>query len=266
MGVKRSLAGKGFVRETAKWLAASVLLAAFFQLLTGGFTSGSAEGPWRVLMMFAGDIGLLLPFTVFAGGVAAYRCAAGRGLPVRAVSVAVLTYLLAAYATPLLEYQANRAGGRAVAQLYPFGPLTPAAFLDLRSWVEANPPARYTWSTDEPLSIPPNWWTYLFHSPVVIASFAVFAALLGWISAALTSGLSPPARANARWAMGLASGLAFFLPMAAAGEWVRADPANSALLGAWGPLVVPLGELFLLAAIARSLGAPLLGRPASSVS
>lgn len=266
MEIERSLTGKGFFRETAKWLAASVLLAALYQLLAGGFGPGAYGRLLHAVMVLASDIGFLLPFTVFAGGVAVSRRSSGRGLLVRAASLAVLSYLLMAYAVPLLEYRIVRARGLEVTRLFPFGPETPAAFLDLRSWVEANPPTRYSLSTDEPLSAQPNWTTFLLHSPVVIASFALFAALLGWISAALTSGLSPPARANARWALGLGSGLAFFLPMAAAGEWVRSDPANSALLGAWGPLLVPMAEIVLFLVIARSLGIPLHTRSTSSVS
>ena len=44
----------------------------------------------------------------------------------------------------------------------------------------------------------------------------------------------------------------FFLAQAVGGEWVLADPGNSALAGAWMPLLVPLGELGLLLTLTRS--------------
>ena len=135
--------------------------------------------------------------------------------------------------------------------LYPFGPPTPGGLLAHRSAIEADPPETYNFRVDSPLSRPPNWLTYLFHSVIALAFYSVFAVLLGHRSGKLTTGLSPPDRRNARWALGLVGAIAFFVAEAAGGEWVRADPSNSGVLGAWFPMVVPVVELGVLVVLAR---------------
>ena len=109
----------------------------------------------------------------------------------------------------------------------------------------------YSFRIGRPLTHPPNWLTYLLHSVVVITCFTILAALLGHRGGTLTTGLSPPNRRNARWALGLASSIAFFLAEAAGGDWVRANPSNSGVVGAWVPLVVPLAVLGLLEVLLR---------------
>jgi hypothetical protein len=120
--------------------------------------------------------------------------------------------------------------------------------------VEAHPPDSFSFQVDRPLQRPPNWLTYLIHGPAAIAAFAVLSALIGWLTAGLTTGLSPPIRFSARWAIGLASALSFLLVEFAAGDWVRADPSHSGLLAAWGPLVLPLLILVVLRFLARRPG------------
>lgn len=131
------------------------------------------------------------------------------------------------------------------------GAPTPSQLRARRGIVIATPPETYSFRRDRPFESPPNWLTYRIHSPVVIALFAILGALLGQLVAFLTSGLSPPARRNARWALGLFSALAFFIAEVAGGAWVRLDPGNSGLAGAWLPMLMPLAELALLAFLVR---------------
>ena len=57
-----------------------------------------------------------------------------------------------------------------------------------------------------------------------MALFAILAGLLGQLVGFLTGSLSPPARRNARWALGLLTAILFFLAQAVGGEWVRVRP------------------------------------------
>jgi len=116
----------------------------------------------------------------------------------------------------------------------------------------ADPPGKFSLHIDRPLEQPPNWLTYRIHSPVVIAGFALLAALMGRGLAGLTTGLSPPRRRIARLGLGLAAALAFFLAHAAGGQWVRADPTNPGVLGAWLPLLVPAAGLAVLEGLGRA--------------
>ena len=242
--------GLKFNAAVTAWVGALVGLALSYRLMTGGPLGGSWS-IWDVAYPLPGWTGMFLPFASFAGGLALHKFFSPRAVAIRAVPVVALSYCLLAYALPIAEYQARSAWDREVAIEFPFGPRTPAGLRAQRSAVQADPPANYSLSVDRPLEHPPNWLTYLIHSLVVIAGFAVLAALLGHLVGGLTSGLSPPARRNARWGLGLLSAVAFFLAQAAGGEWVRLDPSNSGITGAWLPLVVPVVELALLASLAR---------------
>jgi hypothetical protein len=121
----------------------------------------------------------------------------------------------------------------------------------VRAQVEANPPSEFSYSVDRPFESSPGWLTYRIHSLAVFSLFAILAALLGRQAGFLTSGLSPPARRNARWAIGLFTAVAFFLAEAVGGEWVRLDPVHSGILGAWLPLALPLAELAILTRVAH---------------
>jgi hypothetical protein len=239
-----------FFLATAIWLASLVALTVSYHVLTGL----PDRGPWsfwNLVYPFAAWLGLLLPYASFAGGMADWASLPPRGVMLRGFLLAALAYGLVAYASPTGEYRVRAAADADLAAEFPLGPRTPGALRGLRSTIESNPPETYNFSIERPLERPPNWLTYLLHSVVAIAAFAVFGALLGQQSGALTSGLSPPARRNARWALGLLSAVAFFLAEAAGGEWVRADPSNSGILGAWIPLAVPLLELALLTTVNR---------------
>jgi hypothetical protein len=165
----------------------------------------------------------------------------GTGL---AISTAAL--LLVGEISPVFEYRANNELGLAVEERFPTGPATLQGLLELRERITSDPPNQFSFFIDRPLLLPPNWVTHLIHSRITLALFAVFAVILGSLTASLTTGLSPPARRNVRWAIGLVSGVLFFFSLAMGGDWVRADPRNSGVFGAWVPLLIPALELGLL--------------------
>jgi len=247
---KKRTGGLSFYAATTGWLAGLVALALLYQVIVGASLEGSGS-IWTVVHLLAGWIGALLPFATFAGGLAACASLSPRSVAFRGFLLSIVAYGLLAYGSPIGDFQVRATVGADLTIEFPFGPETPGGLRALRSAVEADPPADYSFSVDRPLEQSPNWLTYLLHSFVVIAAFAVLGALLGQQAGFLTSGLSPPTRRNARWALGLLSAAAFFLAEGAGGEWVRLDPSNSGVLGAWMPLLVPLLALVLLTAVAR---------------
>jgi hypothetical protein len=194
---------------------------------------------------------MFLPFTAFAGGLAAHAVLTVPSVLKRGLVVAAISYSLLGFASPIALYLDGRRTGVEVDVVYPFGPNTPQGLVANRSAVRNDPPEQYSFRVEDPLSTPPNWLTYLLHSAIAVSVFSVLSALLGQLAAKLTTGLSPPNRRNARWALGLASGIPFFVAETAGGEWVRADLSNSGLVGAWLPLVVPLLGLGVLSLLVR---------------
>ena len=239
-----------FFGATTMWVGGLVVIILIFHAMSGSLLWREAR-TWLWISVLSGNIGTLIPFAAFAGGVVACRSLSAGGIAARAVVLSAISYGLLGYASPLAEYQDALASGRDVTAFYPFGPSTPGAQAAQREAVRANPPEAYSFSTEHPLRIPPNWLTYLIHHLWSLALFAVLAALMGRLGGKLTTGLSPPARRNARWALGLGTGLAFFIPLAAAGDWVRLDPSNSGIAAAWLPLLVPLAGMGLLVVLVR---------------
>jgi hypothetical protein len=236
-----------------------------FQLL-GSPEPRILQSAWDALHHLATLSGFLLPFAAFVGGLATSPDRSVRGLVARAAALGLLAYVLQAYVSPVAQYEAQLHRGADTAVRFPMGPEIPSALKAQRDWVENHPPDQFSHSTNAPLEAPPNWLTFLLHTPVAMAAFAIFAALLGWVSALLTSGLSPPARANARWALGVLSGVAFMVTQALAGDWVLGSPSASGVLAAWGPLLLPLLELLLLAGLVRRRRGPLHALDPSGVS
>ncbi|MBT8396750.1 MAG: hypothetical protein KJN92_07280 [Gemmatimonadetes bacterium] len=244
---------KRFFPRVAVWTGLLVWLALAYLLFTGILNGRSWDG-WEIAYLLPGWVGLFLPFAAFAGGVAAYSITSPPALVCRALLLVLISYGLLAYLSPLADHRARASEGADLVAEFPLGPLTPSTLVQVRDLSEADPPDRYSFRVGQPFERPPNWLTYLLHGPVVVALFALLAALLGQRAGFLTSGLSPPTRWNARWALGLATGIAFFLAGAAGGGWVRANPSRSGVLGAWLPLLLPLGELALLISLTRLRG------------
>jgi hypothetical protein len=260
MGLKGYTQRLGFFGWTAAWAVGLVMPTIVHQVFSG-LLGGNFWKPWEVLAQFPAWMGMFLPFAAFAGGLTGHAVLSTAEVLKRGLAVALVSYVLLAFASPIVLYLDSRRAGVDVSVVFPFGPNTPRGLLAIRSTVEADPPEAYSFGVEDPLSTPPNWLTYLLHGAVVFAVFSVLSALLGHLAGRLTTGLSPPNRRNARWALGLAGGVAFFIADTIGGEWVRADLSNSGLVGAWLPLVVPLVELGILSLL-RSRGEP--DQPSSS--
>ncbi len=244
-----------FFLATGTWAAALVIIAAAHQVATA-----PPEGSWHLtdlVYQVLAWFGLVLPFVAFAGGLSISRDSSIWSAGKYAVPVAVLAYVLIAYAAPIARYRIQSSRGVDVSSQYPFGPNTPSAFKALRNQVETDPPPEFGYSVDRPFEQPPSWLTYRIHSVAAIAFFAILAALLGRQAGFLTSGLSPPARRNERWAIGLLSAVAFYIAVMVGEDWVRWDPLRSGILGAWIPLLLPLAELAILARLTHLRRRPL---------
>jgi hypothetical protein len=241
-----------FYRATLVW-ATGIVGLVFGHWLVLSLMPGGGWSGWGAISLLAAWFGLFLPFTVIAGGMAAPRSIPNRSLALRALLIAVVAFGLGAYVEPFADHQDAKVWGVDIALQYPLGPLTPEVFLAQRELIRASPPDTFDFRIDQPFQKPPNWLTYLFHSLFVVPIFALFAAFLGREIQSLTSGLSPPSRRNTRWALGLFSGIAFFIALVSFGEWVRLDPSRPGVAGAWGPLLVPLLELGLFYTIGSIL-------------
>jgi len=206
----------------------------------------------EILYLLPAWAGLFLPFCAFAGGLVLSGADGLASIVKNGAVVALVVYSLLAFGAPRGVYEISRRQGAQLAAAYPYGPRTPVALVKIRSRVEASPPDRFRIRIDDPFSAPPNWLTYLLHSPAVFALYSLLSMLLGRTVGSMTTGLSPPRRGHVRWAAGLALGIVFFLAEARGGEWVRLDPSRSGLLGAWLPLLVPSGLLVFLHLVHRA--------------
>ncbi|MBT8398438.1 MAG: LptF/LptG family permease [Gemmatimonadetes bacterium] len=239
--------------KTLLWTAILMAVPVVAQLLSGP-PPGESWSFWTALEAVTIPAGLFLPFAAFGGGLAAAGRVGLGGKVATGLVIASLALVLGGVVSPHLEYRNREEVGLDLERRYPTGPRTLIGLLEVRERIKADPPEEFTFSIEQPLRHPPNWLTVLFHSRIARALFAIFSVFLGSLTASLTTGLSPPARKNARWAVGLVFGVLFFLAQAAGGDWVRADPRNSGILGAWVPMLVPvlgLAGLYLLLVRAR---------------
>lgn len=241
---------RGFWSTVTVWTGGLWVLAALNQAISL-LLEGGGWGLVRVVHLSPGWIGLFLPFTAFAGGLTSEGGLVSGRLVRRGLLVLLFSYALLGFGAPMGSYLDDKSSGADVALLYPTGPGTPLDLLELRSAIEADPPEAYSFRATRPYANPPNWIGYLIFSPMALAFYSVFSILLGSRVAKLTSGLSPPSRLNARWALGLLFGVLFFLAVVGGGEWVRDDPSRSGILAAWVPLVVPVLILGLLEFVLR---------------
>jgi len=212
--------------------------------VAGGLLRGQGLSTSSLSYVVPGWIALIIPFVVFAGGVTTTPSRASTVVG-RAALLAILSYGLMAFVTPIAKYRARAASGVDVETLYPFGPETPGGYLRHRAAVQNEPPDQFSYRIDRPRSLPPNWLSYLIYSPIAFALFTIFSAMLGREAAFFTTGLSPPVRRDTRWTLGLVSGAAFFVAEAIGGDWVRGDPSRSAMLGAGLPLLIPAAGLLI---------------------
>lgn len=205
------------------------------------------------------DAALALPFLIFAGGVALVRVLGhSRRLVRTAVTVGIsagaLSYALGAWAVPEVHSRFLAALDPETVDLQRFGPRTPTGILQNLRFVEANPPEEYTLKVEASHRFPPNVLRWELHRPPAVAVFAVVNVLLGVLAATLTLDLSRRAQRNARLAIGVFGGIAFFACLAAAspvGPFLRDGTMRSGVLGAWAPLVFPLVQAGVLVYLVR---------------
>lgn len=225
-----------------------IVAPACLQLLNGPPLGGGWTAPsWAYLL--SGWVGFFLPFAAFAGGVASGKTLPWPSAALHGAALAAASFVLIGFVSPQAEFRAAEIRGFPVATRYPTGPLTTLNLRTLREEIRQDPPAEYSLSVEDPKEHPPNWLTYLIHTPAVLAVFLLFSLFIGRSVSRLSTGLPPPLRANVHWASGLLSGVLFFVAENLGGDWARADPARSGILGAWVPLVVPavvlLGLLYI---------------------
>jgi len=242
-----------FFRSTLFWTAALLAVPTSAQLFGSSPFGGDWTG-WEGLSLLTAWAGLFLPFAAFSGGLVTSGELSVSRLAFSASAISLLSFLLLGYLLPTLQYRVEADLGLDVEERYPTGANTIRGLGEWRGLVQQTPQEEFSLSVERPLQTPPNWITYLIHSSIVQSLYAVLAALLGALVGVFTTGLSPPTRRHANWAAGLFSGILFFVVQTLGGDWVRADPLNSGVLGAWGPMLLPLlelGVLYLLLARAR---------------
>lgn len=205
------------------------------------------------------DAALVLPFLIFAGGVALVRVLRPSRRLVRTavivgISAGAVSYALGAWVAPQVQSRFLAALDPESADLRRFQPRTPTGILENLRFVEANPPEEYTLSVGAPQRFPPNVLRWELHGPPAMAVFAVVNVLLGVLAATLTLDLSRRAQRNARLAIGVFGGIAFFACLAAAspvGPFLRDGTMRSGVISAWAPFVFPIAQAFVLVYLVR---------------
>ena len=208
------------------------------------------------------DTALVLPFLLFAAGVALVRVLGDPHRLLRTavgvgISAGAVAYALSAWVAPQVHDRLLATLEPEVVDLRRFGPRTPVGILKNLSFVEANPPAEYTLNVSAPHRFPPNVLRWELHGPPAMAVFGLINVLLGVLAARLTVDLNRRAQRNSRLAIGVIGGIAFFgcLVVASPVEpFLRDGTMRSGTLGAWGPLVFPLGQAFVLLHLVRRRG------------
>jgi hypothetical protein len=235
--------------------------AVLFQLWIGRPEEDPVSA-WRFLATLCASAGLLLPFIAFCGGSTAYTRGQSRRKQARVVlpgacAIAIGSYSMLGVAFPLIDYQVARERYEDVETRRPFGPETTAGLARHRTFIIANPTGEVSFSLDRPLAQPPNWLAHRMQVPFMIAAFAVLNTLIGLHAGDVTSGLSPPSRRHARWALGLVTAVGFWAATLIGGDWVRGDPARPSWIGSGMPLVLAVFVLFVLRDIANRRSARL---------
>jgi len=236
------------LRTVSWWLPIGLVLMVVAMVATPSHSLWRSV--WGLAEWASNRLGFTLSFVTFVTGLAA--ASPGRTsepwtevrrtivrLLMAASLLAVVGYAIGGVASPLLEYRYHAQEGADLAARYPFGPLTPGNVVRQREAAAATSPEDYTFSINRPGDRPPNWLTFLIHSPMSLMVFALPNALIGYLFALLTVNLRPIRRRQARWAAGVGMSLVFLVPLMTLGRWVRASPENSGLLAAWLPLLAP---------------------------
>lgn len=219
----------------------------------------------RRFSFFLTDLSFLLPFVMFAGGVAirdrlGYSGRAARFALVLGAAASVLCYSLDAWALPLVERRSLIDRGPEIAETRQFGTRTPVGLLRNLRFVEANPPDEYSLAVDLPDQHPPDLLLWQFHLPVAVAVFALVNLFLGVLAAEFTFDLRPGRRRNALLAIGVLGAVAFIAVSVLTAIPQHTPPMRefptdvdlpSGILAAWSVLALPLAQCVLLAYLVR---------------
>lgn len=245
-------------RAMAPWL---LLLVGGKVVLTQIWSPlGEASSLSRWLWLIVDDLGLVLPFLLFAVGLALGRVLGHSG---RAFRVAVLvgmavsigSYSLDAWVAPEIEDRVLAARGAETIDLRRFGSQTPVGILRNLEFVETNPPPRYSLRTSSPQEFPPNVLLWHLHQPLALAVFGIANVLLGLLASELTVDLSSRVRRTVRLAIGIGGGIAFLVGVvvtAPVEPFLRDGTMRSGITGAWLPLLIPLIEGLVLRYLVKS--------------
>lgn len=213
----------------------------------------------RWLSFVLDDSAFVLPFLVFAGGVAlrdtlGYSRQVIRVIVLVGIVASAMCYLLSAWAAPAVAHRVLVRLGPETETARQFGARTPVGVLRNLRFVEANPPDEYTLRVSSPHRFPPNLLLWQLHRPPAMAVFGFINVVLGVIAAQLTIDLKRGRRRNARFAIGLLGAIAFlaferFVEPTQA--FLQSGALRSGIVAAWAPLSFPLAEGLLLFHLVR---------------
>ena len=213
----------------------------------------------RWLWLFAHETAFVLPFLLFASGGAlartlGYSQRVRRAAAVVGFSVVATSYLLGSWVAPVLDDRYLASRGPETEDMRRFGPQTPVGITRNIRFVEANPPEEYALRASTPHRLPPNVLRWELHAPLALAVFGVLNVFIGALTAELTIDLTRGVRRNARIAIGVAGGIAFFACHWLAGPvepFMRDGTMRSGVTTAWLPLGLPVAEVLILAYLVR---------------
>lgn len=224
-----------------------------------GAPGGVTGSLMRLLTYATAETAFILPFTLFAAGVVltqklgysrrVFRAAAAAGLVVGAVA-----YGLAAWVSPVIEDRHEAGQGGDAVDARRFGPGTAGGIARQLRFVEANPPDEYLLSSDTPHTHPPNVLRFRIHLPIALSVFGMLNVMLGVLSAELTAGFRRGRRRNARLAIGVIGGLAFFWCLTVSDPvtpFLNDGTLRSGVGGAWVPLALPAVQALLFFHLVR---------------
>ncbi len=213
----------------------------------------------RWLWLFAEHTALVLPFLLFAAGVAlarilGYSRRVRRAAVAVGFSVAAASYVLGSWVAPVLDDRYLASLGSETEDMRRFGAQTPVGITRNIRFVEANPPEEYSLQADAPHRLPPNVLRWEVHAPLALAVFGILNVFIGALAAELTIRLTRGSRRNARMAIGVVGGIAFFawhVLASPAEPFLRDGTMRSGVVGAWLPLGLPVAELLILSYLVR---------------
>ncbi len=213
----------------------------------------------RWAWLVAEDAALILPFLLFAAGVAlarilGYSRRVRRAAVAVGFSVAAASYGLGSWVAPVLDDRYLAGLGSETEDMRRFGAQTPVGITRNIRFVEANPPETYELRANAPHRLPPNVLRWELHAPLALAVFGILNVFIGALAAELTIHLTRGSRRNARMAIGVVGGIAFFaghVLASPAEPFMRDGSMRSGVIGAWLPLGLPVAELLILSYLVR---------------